>query len=156
MPRLLKFLTLLLLALGVNAPAHALLSTCTVTAVGVSFGGYNPLSATPLDSTGQVSVICVGLDVFVNYTIALSAGGSGSYAPRQMSFLTNRLNYNLYTSSSRTTVWGNGTSGTSMASGSYVISLGVADNWTVYGRVTAQQNRVAGAYTDTVTVTVNY
>lgn len=156
MRRLLIRLMLLLPLLGFAAPAQALLSTCTTLAVGVTFGNYNPISATPTDSTGEVSVICVGLDLLVDYTISLGVGTYGNYTARKMAFLTNRLNYNLYTSSAYTTVWGNGTGGTGTKSGAYLLSLGIADRYTVYGRIAAQQNVLPGAYTDSVLVTVNY
>lgn len=146
------------LLLMVSAPAQALLETCTVTALPVAFGGYNPLSLTPTDSTGDVAVICSGiLSIAVNYTISLSAGGAGSYAPRKMAFGAARLNYNLYTNSSRTTVWGDGSGGTVKVSDGYALALlSVTRHYTVYARLPATQNVVAGAYTDTLTVTVNY
>jgi spore coat protein U-like protein len=64
------------------------------------------------------------------------------------------LNYNIYTSAARTTVWGNGTSGTATIGGT---GTGTSQSVTVYGRVGSGQTSVpAGAYADTVAVTVTY
>jgi spore coat protein U-like protein len=61
------------------------------------------------------------------------------------------VNYNLYTASNYTTIWGN-------AGGALVNSTGNgADQlFTIYGRVPAQTTPAPGTYTDTVTVTVTY
>lgn len=141
----------------VCGPAQALLATCTVSATTVAFGSYNPFNASNTDSTGTISVACSGLGVLVNYTIKLSTGGSGSYSPRRMSSGGNTLNYNLYTTSGRTTTWGDGTGGTGTISDGYTLSIGTTTRpYTVYGRVPALQNVRSGAYTDTITVTVDY
>ena len=138
--------------------AMALLESCTVAAVPVAFGSYNPLSASPLSSTGTVTVTCTAIiSLAVSYTIKLSQGGAGSYAPRKMAFSSNNLNYNLYTSNSYGVVWGDGTGGTSFVSDSYALALLInVVNYSVYGSVPALQNIPAGAYSDLITVTVNY
>jgi spore coat protein U-like protein len=47
------------------------------------------------------------------YTLSLDKGVNAStYLPRQMINAGTRLNYNLYTDSAQTTVWGDGTGGT--------------------------------------------
>jgi spore coat protein U-like protein len=66
---------------------------------------------------------------------------------------SNYLNYEIYSDSSRTTVWGN--------SGGSLVALGAAPsktarNVTAYGRVTANQDVPAGSYSDTVTATVTF
>ena len=147
----------LTLALIVPMPSWAALS-CTTSAQAVAFGNYDPLSALPTDSTGQVSVTCTNLvSLLVSYTVALSTGVSGSYASRQLASGANRLNYNLYTDVTHLLVWGNGTGGTSTVGNTFlVVLLGTTANHTVYGRIPARQNASVGAYTDTITVTVTY
>lgn len=141
-------------------PASALLVTCTTSATGVAFGTYAPFNGTPLDSTGTVTVTCtptlVGL--LVSYSIALSAGSSGSYASRTMLSGTSPMNYQLYTDASRSTVWGDGSGGTAVVSDSYTIALlfPVTRNYTVYGRVPALQAVGPGTYSDSIVVTVTY
>ena len=130
-------------------------AACTVSANLLAFGVYPPFSGTPTDSTGEVRVQCssgfTGL-----YTIALNAGlnSGGSFANRQMASGANRLSYQLYRDAARTSVWGDGTGGTSTVS--TLCTNNCNDRVTVYGRVPALQHVAPGAYVDTVTVTVTY
>jgi spore coat protein U-like protein len=153
-----SFLYRIALAAALFAPMHAWAVSCTTSAQGVAFGNYDPLSALPTDSTGDVSVTCTNLiSLFVNYTVALSTGISGSYASRQLDAGGNRLNYNLYTDLTHLLVWGNGTGGTSQISAGFlVVLLGITAHHTVYGRIPARQNASVGSYSDTITVTVTY
>ena len=139
--------------------AHSL-ADCAVTASGVAFGNYTFTNPTPTDAAGNVQVSCslLGLlSLLVSYDILLSPGGSGSYASRKMTSGANELQYNLYTTAGHSTVWGNGTAGTSIVSDGYLLGLlTVVRNYPVYGRLPATQNTLQGIYTDTITVTVNY
>jgi hypothetical protein len=60
-----------LAALMVLAPATAQ-SACTVSASGVAFGVYNPLSATSTNATGTVTLSCNSSCGLGGYNIALS------------------------------------------------------------------------------------
>ncbi|MBA2770573.1 MAG: spore coat protein U domain-containing protein [Sphingomonas sp.] len=126
------------------APAAAV---CTVTPQGVSFGSYDPLSATALDSAGNVNVTC---DVLTSFTVSLSAGSSGSFAERRMTAGTTYLAYNLYIDLLRTIVWGEG------LLNSNVTATGTNVDLPVYGRMSALQNVSANTYADALTVTVTY
>lgn len=141
-----------LLALSLYLPLLAY-AACNVSATNVAFGTYNPFSGTALDSTGTVTVDC-DLLTLTPYTVSLSTGGSGTYTPRTMDSGGNKLQYNLYTDLTRTTIWGNGSGGTGTVSGSAL--LGTPQNHTVYGRIPASQNPVVGSYTDAITVTVTF
>ena len=143
------------------AAGACLLCTCLTSATGVSFGSYDALSPANTDSAGYVGVTCVTVNltaVATAYTIALSAGSSGSFASRHLNFGGNRLDYNLYTDSSRTTVWGDGTGSSSVVSDSYMLSPGLGENrtYTAYARLPAHQNVPIGVYLDLVVVTVTY
>ena len=128
------------------APAGA----CTVSTTSVAFGTYNPNSTTALDGTGAVNLNCPS-NVKQGPVISISTGNSGSYAERRMNSGANVLRYNLYTSAARTTVWGNGTSGTAR------VTAPIRQSSTpVHGRISAGQNVRAGTYTDTLTVTVTF
>ncbi len=133
------------------AVTASVLQTCIVSASALAFGNYDPTSATPTDSTTTVLVTC---SLSTTYNVGLSAGGGSgaSVASRKMTSGGNTLNYSLYTSAARTTVWGN-TVGTDTVAGT---GTGLPVSYTVYGRVPAQQSVPGGAYTDTVTVTVTY
>lgn len=150
----------LLVALLVPWPAAAQLYSCDVSAVGVSFGSYDPLAFSDTESTGEVSVTCslLGLtSLLVNYEIELSTGGSGSYFPREMVAGTHTLEFQLYTDAARTTVWGDGSGATYTVSDGYLLGLGdVTRHYSVYGTLPANQMVAAGSYADTITVTVNY
>ena len=77
---------------------------CQVTVQPFNFGNYVPGDFAPLDITGRIDVRCTGEDgVFV---ATLSAGGSGSFAQRQMVSGPNLMRYNFYIDPSRTMVSG--------------------------------------------------
>src|SRR6185437_6963810 len=95
---------------GVPRGAWALLQTCDVSAVGVNFGVYNPLSVTATTATGTVSLSCT-LGLFSSWTVGLSAGSSGSFAQRVLGG-AGSLAYNWYTSAAYSSVWGDGSGGT--------------------------------------------
>jgi spore coat protein U-like protein len=120
---------------------------CTVSTTSVAFGAYDPFSAAPRDSNGSVQITC---DAVTSYTIALSAGNSGSL-DRAMAAGAYRLSYNLFTEATRTIVWGDGSGGSARVSGS-----GTAATIPVYGRIPARQNVHAGSYTDMLVMTVTY
>jgi spore coat protein U-like protein len=71
----------------------------------------------------------------------------GAYDPLSSSPLT----YNLYTDASRLISWGDGSGGSSTVS-----MTGAAADIPVYGRMAARQNVPAGAYADTIVVTITY
>jgi len=139
--------------------AHALLQSCNVSATAVNFGLYNPLSGSPTDATGTITVSCqvllVGL--FVSWTVELSTGSSGSYATRQLRNGADSLTYNLYTTAAHTAIWGDGTGGTGVVSDNPFLLIGSNSvSYTVYGRLFPGQDRPAGSYSDTIVVTVTY
>ena len=128
-------------------------ANCTVSTSALAFGNVDTISGSNVDGTGGLSVTCTS-----GTSWAASAGvggGSGaSFANRRMTGGANLLNYNLYTSSGYTTVWGDGTGSTATIGGT---GTGSAQAVTVYGRVGSGQTTVpAGAYADTVAVTVTY
>ena len=150
------------LLLGLMATNAAAVS-CNVSAPGVAFGGYDPFSTTALLGSGTITFTC-SLDpsehpTDINYAISLSTGQSNSYVQRQMQGPSDTLGYNLYTSATLGTVWGNGSGGSSTVSGSFKLTPGQptksAQN-TVYGRIPAQQDVGVGAYSDSITVTVTF
>jgi spore coat protein U-like protein len=137
----------LLLMLGAFAAAPAQAANCTLAVQSVVFGSYDTLSNQNLDSAGSISVSCDSTDSF---TVALSPG-HGTMLARQMQSGADSMTYNLYTDSLRSIVWGDGTGGTSLASGS-----GTGATFAVYGRVPPSQKIPAGVYTDSITVTLNF
>lgn len=144
------------------APAQAACNplsfcSCTVTATGVSFGNYNPLSSSDTDSTGSVRVRCTLLAALAgSYTIDLSTGSSGSYTQRTLRKGASNLGYNLYTNATRSQIWGDGTGGSLDVARSFFALLIVDQTTTIYARIRPAQNVSGGVYSDTITVTVTY
>jgi spore coat protein U-like protein len=73
-----------------------------------------------------------------------------------MSNGANTLNYNLYTTATHTTIWGDGTSGTSYLNPANSNGLTAPGTFTmvVYGSVPAQALPASGTYQDTITATM--
>ena len=139
--------------------AWALLQSCTVSAVPVSFGLYNPLSGAPVVATGTVTVSCTVtlLGLLESWTIALGTGNSGSFSARRMANGASTLSYNLYTSAAYTNVWGDGSGSTTLVNGGAPLTIGTTNtDYTVYGRLPARQDAAAGIFTDMIVITLNY
>lgn len=127
---------------------------CTVTAGTLAFGAYDPIGANAsadLDASGSFTVACTKGAAGV--TIDLGQG-SNYASGRRMAASGNYLSYQLYSNSTRTTVWGS-TSGGSVVNVSAPTSS-AAVIYTVYGRIAAGQDVPAGNYGDTVVATVNF
>lgn len=145
-------------------PARALcvaVCSCNATVTNVVFSPYQPLANANVDSTGTVRVSCGGLlGLLIPATLSLSVGTGTGYTARALASGSARLAYNLYDSSSFTTIVGDGTGGSSTLSGGVLISaLGVVTPqvWTLYGRIPGGQlTALPGSYADTVLVTVTY
>lgn len=125
---------------------------CFVTATDLNFGDFD--GGTALSETSTITVRCSRNH---GYTLKLDAGDAGTFSPRKMD---NVLEYNLYTSVAVNTIWGDGSGGTGTVS-DVGNGLGVpnAIQHTVYGELpisAANQAVPVGAYSDTITVTVEY
>lgn len=128
-------------------------ANCTVSTTALAFGSVNTISGLNVDSTGSLSIRCTNGTPW-SAAAGVGSGSGASYANRRMTSGANLLNYNIYTTAARVTVWGNGTAGTAPIAGT---GTGAAQAVTVYGRVGSGQTSVpAGAYADTVAVTVTY
>lgn len=151
---------LTLLFCAVCAPAQAAqcggLNPVLVSLATLSFGFY---SASQPDNTANASVtvsctVQVG-STLPSFTLSLSKGG-GSFSQRQMGFLTDTLNYNIYTSGGYDTIWGDGTSGTQTLSYSASDNL-ASKSFTAYGKIPRDQYVLPGGpYTDTILITASF
>jgi spore coat protein U-like protein len=133
----------------------AAIGNCSFNSVsGVTFGAYNVFNPAPTDSTGTITYTCI--TVATPITIDLSKGNASSYAMRQMrQGASYTLDYNLFLEATRTTIWGDGTGGSSRY-GPVMPPLASQVTVTVYGRIPARQNARVGSFTDTITVTINF
>jgi spore coat protein U-like protein len=158
------FLLLPIASAGVITSPSVEAATCTASSTGVYFGEYNPVQRSPNESSGALLISCSrsGLDALpltVSYGIDISRGSSSSFLPRTLKSGAYVLNYNLYRDLPRSDIWGDGTSGTSMVSGSMVLpaNSGAASmSHTIYGRISSGQNVGVGTYVDTIVVTITY
>jgi spore coat protein U-like protein len=123
-------------------------AACTISVTPVNFGAYDPFSGTPTDSTGTITYQCntPGEDI----RIELDTGGGADFQGRRMLSGSEPLFFNLYLNAARTTIWGNGTAGTGVHLDGNV-PKNKTINVTVYGRIGAGQDVVAGSYTNTIT-----
>lgn len=138
---------------AVSASARVAEAACTISATSVAFGTYDVFTTAPRDSTGTVIYRCGPRDRRI--TITISRGSSTTFTPRTLVNGTARLQYNLFRDAAFATVWGDGTGGTA----TYFI-VNPPNNrdvvLTVYARVPAEQDVPAGAYADSVVVTLEY
>lgn len=128
-------------------------ANCTVSAGELNFGAVNPLSGSNVDGSSALTVTCTNGTPW-SASAGLGSGSGASYTNRRLTSGANTLNYNLYTSSSYGTVWGDGTGTTGTISGT---GSGSAQNNTIYGRIPSGQTTArTGNYTDSVSITVTY
>jgi spore coat protein U-like protein len=118
-------------------------ATARITSVGnIVFGNYDTTDPVNLDADGSVSVRATnGLP----YEIYIGADRTMTSGP-------NNLLYELYSDAARTLVWGSA-SGSGV---SYTSITNAVQTYNIYGRVAALQDVVIGAYSDTVTITMEW
>ena len=133
------------------AGAAGAATVCTVTITTLAFGTF---VGAQLNTTATATVDCSGIkpDASIPLTIAVNGGG-GTIAARRLVNGANQLSYQIYTDAARSIVWGNGTTGSTVAGSS---SNSVNSVHTVYGRVPAATTPPTGTYTDTLTFTVTF
>jgi spore coat protein U-like protein len=154
-----------LLLLCAPLPAAQAGADCSITTTSLAFGAYDAAAAQPADTTATITVTCSYVPpgaTNVSYTITASNGMNGtSPTSRSMGAGNGRLAYNVYTDPSRTRLWGTGTGGTVVASGTMTVGPGVGNGTrtrthTIYGRSPAQQPADPGNYLDTLVLTLTY
>ncbi len=126
-----------------------IVEACTVSnIVPIAFGTQGTLAAI-VDTTGSVDVTCPDE---VAYFIALDAGGGegATVGTRKMTGPAT-IDYSLYQTSERSTVWGDEGGDRKSFTGD-----GSAQTHIIYGRVPIQTTPAPGTYSDTVTIVVHY
>ena len=125
-----------------NVSATVIDSARIISIGAIAFGNYDPTS--PSDTTANGSVV-VSATKSMTYTVYIGAD-------RTLTSGANNLTYELYSDVGLTSAWGS-----TLATGVGYTSAGVANaTRTIYGKVAAGQDVVSGAYTDTVTITVEW
>jgi len=126
-------------------------AVCAVTATDLQFGAYTAQSGTPLQGTTLLRATCTPN---TTYYVGLDQGQSPGATVNQRKMVSgaSNLNYQLYSDSAHSVVWGN-TTGTDTVTG---VGSGLAQDHTVFGSIPASQVIPAGDYTDTITVRVYF
>jgi len=123
--------------------------------------GSGPLALGAFDGTNDLaatSTITVRCTNGTTYNVDLSKGASPNYSARTMSNGTDQLVYNLFTDTTYTNVWGDGSTGTVRVAGTGT-GFAAVTNLTVAGRLLASANTGpvgAGNYTDTIVASIVY
>lgn len=135
-----------------GASAAEAVPSCTPTSTGIAFGTF---SGAQITISGYITLTCTGTGK-ENYDIRLSTGSSGSFTNRTVKNGANSLTYNLSDSPTFSKVWGSGSGGTSLVSGTADMAGATTKTITVplYGRLFAQAKPAPGSYVDTITVTL--
>lgn len=139
----------------------SVVSNCTISAGNLAFGSYDPVAANAatgadLYANSTLTVACT--KNAPNVWIGLDAGANGASAvgtSRAMANGANYLSYELYTANPNPApgaAWGN----TALTGKAYVAASSAPTAITVYGRTPKGQDVAAGAYSDTITATINY
>jgi spore coat protein U domain-containing protein, fimbrial subunit CupE1/2/3/6 len=136
-------------------------AVCTFSSTpGAAFGAYDDSSPVATDTATSVVARCLRNGGPANITVTLQIGpstGSGQIATRAMRAGAESLSYNLYRDAARTLVWGQ----TAGADAGTLTINGIPNNgskdgsFVVYGRIPAGQSVAAGAYSDSVQLTVS-
>ncbi|WP_034160900.1 Csu type fimbrial protein [Sphingomonas sp. ERG5] len=154
-------------ALLIAAPAFAdtdtdtlnvtanVVASCSITSTSTLAFGSVTQSATNIDNTGSVDLICTNT---TPWFLSAAAGTNASGAQNRMKHATlaQFLNYDIYSDTGRATPFPT-VAGTLGAGNTGGAGTGTTQTVTVYGRIPAGQTLPSpGSYTDTVTMTVTY
>ncbi len=129
-------------------------AACHIATTEINFGPYNVFHTADVRSTSYLTVTC---DLVPPARVTLAFGPSahsGRVMPRGLRFGSHVLQYNLYSDSALTHVWGDGTSGGSPVM--HTVRKSIPLVVPVYGTIPAQQDVRAGVYSDQVTVTITW
>jgi spore coat protein U-like protein len=125
------------------------LPTCSVSASNLNFGNYSRLQ---VDGTTTLSATCT-LDAGYNLGLDQGTSTGATVTTRKMTGPASALlGYSLFRDSARTLNWGDSVGTDTVAS----TGTGLAQTFTVFGRIPASQSAAPGMYTDTITVTLTF
>lgn len=138
-------------------------STCTLSSTSSNFGSYAPLTGIQAITTNTIVASCQSALPISSCSLTLSLSkGSGNYSKRKMGTGGDTLEYNLYTSSSYTTIFGDGTGGSQSQTKSCTSiqnkpPYNCTMSFVVYGKIPGGLSSTkTGNYIDNITATANY
>lgn len=133
-------------ATGTIAISATVIATCVVGSGAIAFGNY---AGSELSGTTALSVTCTN---GTGYSVLIDAGSSGGDTTTRLMTGpgTDKLQYKVWQDSGHSVNW-NDTDSVVTGTGN-----GLVQTINVYATVPSSQTIEAGAYTDTLTVTVSY
>jgi spore coat protein U-like protein len=144
-------------AFAAAAPAFGA-SSCSITVLPtLSFPNYDVFVAAPTLTSGIARIRCTASGSLPSFTVGIGKSAtSNSISGRQMAQQgagnTGRLNYNIYKDGGYSSLWGDGTAGTTPL---VVTVSGSTTQVSIFGKIDPGQDAPVGNYTDTVVVSVN-
>lgn len=144
---------LIVIAAALCTPSTAF-AACSVTVANINFGSVNVLPGAAFDVTGSVDISCSGMNgqELERFCISIGSGADFSGSQRQMNGPGGvKLNYDLYTNSGRTQLWGSWQTGFDSAGVQTDVSTdqngSITTSVPLYARLLAnQQTAAAGSY----------
>lgn len=151
---MLRLTFLLLFCLLSFGKAHA---QCAVSAPAISFPAYQAFSGSPSNASTTLTVGCTSLVLLaISYDVRLGPGQSGNILDRSLlqGSSGNQLKYQVYRPGGQ--VWGNGVQGQSI-SGFFLLGIGYRTaTHAITATIPANQQVNAGAYSDSLVMTIVY
>jgi spore coat protein U-like protein len=146
---------LVLAAIMLLLPSQLWAQSCNFSITPMVFT-VDTLSGTPTDTTATLSINCTGVALAVRVCPGIGAGSGGATASaRQMTSGASTLNFQLYSDSTRTAVWGaygGSPAGTPPTIDLPLLSGAGTTTVTIYGRVFSGQGTAPpGTYTSNFT-----
>jgi spore coat protein U-like protein len=125
---------------------------CQFLSVGdVSFGAYDVFAKLPNRAgVGNLRIKCQGIGHAA--VVKLSTGQSNNYVTRVLRSGNDVLFYNLYTSATRSVVWGDGSGSSSVMASPKNQNTSLA----IFGSIPEGQDPAAGSYVDTILISVDF
>jgi len=121
----------------------AVTPSCRVTGTtAINFGSYDPTDTSPKDAAGDFTFRCTKGTAYNLYITGT----------RQMTDGTNNLGFEIYSDATRTTAYPSALAGAISGTS----ANNAANTQNLYGRISAEQDVPAGAYSKSLTVTVEY
>lgn len=149
----------LLLAACLWLPGDARAQSCTITPASGSFGSIDVLPGTSIDSTATLSVSCTGT---ANNTVRLciemgrGASAAGPSGERALTNGANYLDFEFYSDSGRSLLWGSwGSVVTAYGSGGVTVDLPLGAGGSATTNLTAY-TRIFGSQTTKVPLTYSW
>lgn len=144
--------------LALAGTAAAATSCRILSATGLAFGPYNPMSMAPLDSEARIDVSCSREGGPQKLMVTLRLGAHGTPATgRRMQRIGggDSMAYGLYSDVGRSSPWGYTDGVDTVSLPIEVPNKGSASvSFRIFGRIPAQPNVMAGSYSDRIPVTV--